>query len=260
MRVNFVTEFNMIMRYSRNNMLSGRERLLWIALFTIANDRAIYDETSGEYDWPEDFIAVPNNELNLVSTLDKRGIDTVRNSLKQRGLIDFTAGERNKKVPKYKLNYLSVNVGYKTVPNDVPNNDPNHVPNTTPYPKYNNNIRVNTEKNIDPSLKMTDVLKIDDGWRCDLSIRRAVAVRIVEYLNERFPEFRKYDDSVSYETIREALDAGIEPDEIEECAEYSTGDHTLRYPLNHFRQRLYRMIREAKGDPNDLYPAKAVLA
>lgn len=136
--VNFVSEFNLLMRYSRNNGLSARERLLWIALFTIANDRAVYDENAKEYDWPDGFISIPNGELNLYSTLDKRGIETVRNSLKQRGLIDFVPGMRNKQVPQYKINYLSLDVGCKKVPNDVPNSVSNYVPNDVPSCATNN--------------------------------------------------------------------------------------------------------------------------
>ena len=131
-KVNFISEFNLFMRYARNNNLSLRERMLWIALFYIANDRATYNEQTQEYDWPDGFIPVSNGELNLYCCLDKRGIDTLRNSLKQRGLIDFTPGLKNKKTPTYRLCYLSVNVGYKNVPNDVPNNDTNSVPNTVP--------------------------------------------------------------------------------------------------------------------------------
>lgn len=131
-KVNFISEFNLFMRYARNNNLSLRERMLWIALFYIANDRATYNEQTQEYDWPDGFIPVSNGELNLYCCLDKRGIDTLRNSLKQRGLIDFTPGLKNKKNPTYRLCYLSVNVGYKNVPNDVPNNDTNSVPNTVP--------------------------------------------------------------------------------------------------------------------------------
>ena len=147
-KVNFVSEFNLFMRYARNNNLSMRERMLWIALFYIANDRATYNEQSEEYDWPDGFFPVSNGELNLYCCLDKRAIDTLRNSLKQRGLIDFLPGMKNKRNPSYRLCYLSVNVGYKNVPNDVPNNDPNNapndvpnndpndVPNAPPYPKY----------------------------------------------------------------------------------------------------------------------------
>lgn len=128
-KVNFVSEFNLLMRYAQNNQLTGRERLLWIALFAIANDRAIYNEQTKEYEWPEDYIPIPNGELTLKSTLDKRGIETIRNSLKQKGLIDFIPGSRQKSVPKYKMRYLSIDVGCKTVPNDAPNIVPNDVPN-----------------------------------------------------------------------------------------------------------------------------------
>ena len=148
-KVNFVSEFNLFMRYARDNGLSLRERMLWIALFYVANDRAVYNEQTSEYDWPDDFIQVSNGELNLYCCLDKRAIETLRNQLMQRGLIEFVPGKKNKRNPAYKIHYLSVNVGYKIVPNtppnyvpnDVPNNDPNDDPNTAPNPspfsKYN---------------------------------------------------------------------------------------------------------------------------
>lgn len=137
-KVNFVDEFNLFMRFARDNNLSLRERALWMALFYIANDRAVYDVQTKTYDWSDGFICVSNGELNLYSTLDKRGIDDARNTLKQHGLIDFVKGERNKRNPSYKINYLSVNVGYKIVPNNVPNNVPNQVPNNVPNQVPNN--------------------------------------------------------------------------------------------------------------------------
>ena len=91
-KVNFVNEFNLFMRYARNNGLSLRERMLWIALFHIANDRAIYNEQTQEYDWPEGLFFVSHGELYSFCCLDKRSIETLRNSLKQRGLIDFKPG------------------------------------------------------------------------------------------------------------------------------------------------------------------------
>ena len=131
-KVNFVSEFNLFMRYARDSSLSLRERMLWIALFYIANDRATFNEQTQEYDWPDGFIQVSNGELNLYCCLDKRAIETLRNGLKQRGLIDFQPGQKNKKNPAYKINYLSVNVGYKKVPNDVHNNTPKDAPNNVP--------------------------------------------------------------------------------------------------------------------------------
>ena len=133
-KVNFVSEFNSIMRYARDYSLSLRERMLWIALFYIANDRAMYNEQTQEYEWPDGFIQVSNGELNLYCCLDKRAIETLRNTLKQRGVLDFQPGVKNKRNPAYKLNYLTV--GCKNVPNNVPsgvsNNAPNPVPNPVP--------------------------------------------------------------------------------------------------------------------------------
>jgi hypothetical protein len=171
--VNFVSEFRSIMRYSMQYGLSLRERMLWIALFYIANDRAVYDEQTGAYDWPDDYFAVSNAELGLYCTLDKRGIDTLRNSLKQRGLIDFAKGQRNARNPEYRLNYLSMNVGCKTVPNDIPNhapnNVPNGVPNKAPLPKYS------IEK-IDYQKK----LGIDNAYRVNERARNKAAQLICD--------------------------------------------------------------------------------
>ena len=52
MKVNYVDELNTFMRYARSNALTGRERLLWIALFTIANERATYNAMTKEYELP----------------------------------------------------------------------------------------------------------------------------------------------------------------------------------------------------------------
>lgn len=137
-KVNFVNEFNLFMRYARDNCLSLRERALWFALFYIANDRASYNEQTQEYEWPDDFIQISNGEMNLHSCLDKRGIETLRNGLKQRGLIDFQPGLKNKRNPAYKINYLSIQVGCKNVPNNTPKDVPNNVPNDAPkhVPKH----------------------------------------------------------------------------------------------------------------------------
>ena len=129
-KVNFVSEFNAIIRYARDNCLPLRERMLWIALFYIANDRAVYNDQTQEYEWPDSYIQVSNGELGLYCCLDKRGIETLRNTLKQRGILDFRPGLKNKRNPAYKLNYLTV--GYKTVPSEVSNSVPSYVPNVVP--------------------------------------------------------------------------------------------------------------------------------
>ena len=134
-KVNFVSEFNSIMRYARDYSLSLRERMLWIALFYIANDRAVYNEQNQEYEWPDGFIQVSNGELNLYCCLDKRAIETLRNTLKQRGVLDFQPGVKNKRNPAYKLNYLTV--GCKNVPNNASSGASNNAPNPVPNPVPN---------------------------------------------------------------------------------------------------------------------------
>ena len=129
-RVNFVSEFNAIIRYARDNCLPLRERMLWIALFYVANDRAVYNDHTQEYEWPDGYIQVSNGELGLYCCLDKRGIETLRNTLKQRGILDFRPGLKNKRNPAYKLNYLTV--GCKNAPNDATNSVPSYVPNVVP--------------------------------------------------------------------------------------------------------------------------------
>lgn len=131
MDVSYIREFNSFMRYACENGLGGRERLLWVALLFLANDRGRYNELTQTYEWPEGFFQVSNHELTLHSTLDKRGIETVRNQLRQRGLIDFMPGERKKRNPAYKINYFGL-TGYKNAPKDVPNHVPNSVPKDVP--------------------------------------------------------------------------------------------------------------------------------
>ena len=146
--VNYVAEFEAFMRYAEDNLLSGRERLLWIALFHSANRRKTWNAQTGEYEWPEGFFVVTNDALHSNACLDKRGVADMRNALKQRGLIDFIKGEKNKAHPQYKINYFTVrreNVP-NNVPNHVPNDVPNHVPNNTPtaYPSAPPYININT--------------------------------------------------------------------------------------------------------------------
>lgn len=131
-QINYVDEFNTFIRYARNNQLTGRERLLWTALFAIANERAIYNPVTQSYDWPTGFFAVPNGELSLNSTLDKRGIESVRNSLKQRGILDFKKGSGNTRPAEYKIHYLSLDIRYKNVPDYVPMNVPMNAPGYVP--------------------------------------------------------------------------------------------------------------------------------
>lgn len=198
-KVNFVSEFNLFMRYARDNSLSLRARMLWIALFYIANDRATFNEQTQEYEWPDGFIQVSNGELNLYCCLDKRAIETLRNELKQRGLIDFQPGQKNKRNPAYKINYLSVDVGYKKVPNDVPNRVPNDTPNTAPNDVPNtapSHVPTHTESEdvlgtkMHPTMPPYSKYKETDINHSQMGCRAKADARERTYHSERNGNFR----------------------------------------------------------------------
>lgn len=99
--VNYVRESMAFMEYASDERISGSERLLWQALFHIMNQRA-----KGS-DWPEGFISIPNARILFYASFGEDTLVAARNKLKQRGLIDFTPGKKNKQAPQYKMNYFS---------------------------------------------------------------------------------------------------------------------------------------------------------
>lgn len=229
-RVNFLKEFNLIMRYSKQYGLSLRERMLWIALLYIANDRAVYDEQIGAYDWPDDYFPVSNGELELESTLDKRAISTVRNSLKQRGLVDFRPGMKNVRVPEYRLIYRSLNVGCKIVPNDVPNMSPRvyptnpqectqHVPNSVPNEPPLYKLNINKER-IDYQKK----LGIDDAYRVNERARNKTAQLICDEMISL--GWAKAADGLQ-EIVAEGLAMGLTPNAIMQIGWENRGSVTM---------------------------------
>ena len=152
-QINFVAEFRAIMETCRRDSVSGRTRLLWIALFYLANDRAREDEQTGAWEWPDEFFPVNNYELATHCPLEKRAILEARNRLKQMGVIDFKAGDNAMKPAKYRIKYLSVSQWCKNAPQHVPQEAPQHVPQEAPQhapqeaPYY---ININRDKEINP--------------------------------------------------------------------------------------------------------------
>ena len=112
MNVNFIKQIRLIMEYGKRNKLSSHERMFYIALFYCANQCAMATENQ---DWPEEYFPVSNSELNGWTGFDERAIRNLRNSLKNRGLIDFKKGDGKKRDPVYRFFYLS-QIGYKIAP------------------------------------------------------------------------------------------------------------------------------------------------
>ena len=95
---NYVREHRRFIRYASDNKLTSSERLLWYALIEVIN------EESESNVWTDEFIRISNGRLLMLC--DPMGIDTMvraRNGLKQRGLIEFRPGNKNKENPAYRV-------------------------------------------------------------------------------------------------------------------------------------------------------------
>ena len=151
---NFVEQFRLFMEYARKNAMHSRECMLWCSLFYLANEEATYNADTQTYEWPDDFFAVSNGELNSYGRFDKQAVESLRNRLKQRGLIDFIKGNRNNTTPMYKIHYF-IKAGNKIIPNiyanNTPNNDANNMPNNAP------NNHANHDANYIPNMPPTRV-------------------------------------------------------------------------------------------------------
>jgi len=152
---NFVEQFRLFMEYARKNSMHSRECMLWVSLFYLANEEATYNAETQTYEWPDDFFEVSNGELNSYGKFDKQAIESLRNRLKQRGLIDFIKGNRNSATPMYRIHYF-IRFGNKIIPNNHANNTPNSTPNHTP-----NNIPNNHANNTPNSTPNHTPLRVN---------------------------------------------------------------------------------------------------
>ena len=128
--VNYVRESMAFMEYASDERISGSERLLWQALFHIMNQRA-----KGS-DWPEGFISIPNARILFYASFGEDTLVAARNKLKQRGLIDFTPGKKNKQAPQYKMNYFCAELSTENAQN------------VDGMPNYPGNVRGNISGNV----------------------------------------------------------------------------------------------------------------
>ena len=165
-QINFVAEFRAIMETCRRDSVPGRTRLLWIALFYLANDRAQEDEQTGAWEWPDEFFSVNNAELATHCPLEKRAMLEARNRLKQMGVIDFRAGDNAMKPAKYRIKYLSAGQRCKNAPQGVPQQVPQQVPQGVPQDAPQGapyNINIKREIRVNPDVSDDD--EDDDVFR-----------------------------------------------------------------------------------------------
>ena len=162
---NFVEQFRLFMEYARKNSMHSRECMLWVSLFYLANEEATYNAETQTYEWPDEFFEVSNGELNSYGRFDKQAVESLRNRLKQRGLIDFIKGNRNSATPMYKINYF-IKAGNKIIPNNTPNshsnNNANHIPNNTPN-NHSNSSANHIPNNTPFILNINNTIPGDSG-------------------------------------------------------------------------------------------------
>lgn len=137
-QVNFIQNFRYFMEYGKRNKLTSYERIFYMALFHCANELAMQEEN---HDWPDDYFPVSNSEMKALTDFGERAIRDTRNSLKQKGLIDFKKGDRKISDPEYKIAYMK-REGYKIVPTQIVENriDCEKIPNSVPSNQKNSAI------------------------------------------------------------------------------------------------------------------------
>jgi hypothetical protein len=113
--VNYIYERESFVRHARENRYTGDEILLWNALFTIFNERAM---RNGQV-WPDGFIRITNKELLSwlpygESTLNRARGTLVNPTQHQPTLVDYVKGKRNTDIPQYRMRWFSITDGRYT--------------------------------------------------------------------------------------------------------------------------------------------------
>lgn len=231
MFVNYVREINAFHRYANVNFLGSSERLLWFGLMDYIN----LHYASGS-EWPGDFISIPNKGILSHVPFGEDALTEARSRLKQRGLIEYLPGKKNKEAPKYRIHYFSMELstGYQqnvgtdypektgNVPGNVPGNMPGNVPGNIPgnvpgsHPYINLNV---TPRNPKPNVTPDDeeeeaeerareeaVAVIDSAFRESYGRRATIAEANILAL--RYCRSGMTEPEVLREAVREAAQHG----------------------------------------------------
>lgn len=227
MFVNYVREINAFHRYANVNFLGSSERLLWFGLMDYIN----LHYASGS-EWPGDFISIPNKGILSHVPFGEDTLTEARSRLKQRGLIEYLPGKKNKEAPKYRIHYFSMELstGYQqnvgtdypektgNVPGNMPGNMPGNVPGNVPgsHPYINLNV---TPRNPKPNVTPDDeeeeaeerareeaVAVIDSAFR--ESYGRSATIAEANILALRYCRSGMTEPEVLREAVREAAQHG----------------------------------------------------
>ena len=98
MVINYVREREAFYDWLSFNTLSPTAQSLWNALFTIYNQKG----------WPEGFVKVPDMVIRSYMHVSHDALLDARTQLKNKGLLDFTKGERRASAAAYKLIFFTI--------------------------------------------------------------------------------------------------------------------------------------------------------
>ncbi len=223
MFVNYVREINAFHRYANVNFLGSSERLLWFGLMDYIN----LHYASGS-EWPGDFISIPNKGILSHVPFGEDTLTEARSRLKQRGLIEYLPGKKNKEAPKYRIHYFSMELstGYQqnvgtdypektgNMPGNMPGNVPGNVPGSHPYINLNVTPR-NPKPNVTPDDEEEEaeerareeaVAVIDSAFR--ESYGRSATIAEANILALRYCRSGMTEPEVLREAVREAAQHG----------------------------------------------------
>ena len=137
MVINYVREREAFYDWLSFNTLSPTAQSLWNALFTIYNQKG----------WPEGFVKVPDMVIRSYMHVSHDALLDARTQLKNKGLLDFTKGERRASAAAYKLIFFTAESEVCTEKADKA------ADNTAGKPADTNKLNVNVNQN--PNVNQT---------------------------------------------------------------------------------------------------------
>ncbi|MBQ9252262.1 MAG: DnaD domain protein [Clostridia bacterium] len=167
--VNYVREHMRFIEYAADEKITANERLLWYALMHIMNARATGN------DWPGEFIPIGNDRVLMYCPMGFDAMARARNGLKQKKLIDFKPGDKNKSSPLYKMNYFFPEETRKTSPT------PFFDDNTAGYPLKTDNIGDNIGGKIRDNIRDNIGGKVQDNTGDNMGDRSINERNIYKY-------------------------------------------------------------------------------
>lgn len=97
--VNYIREHEWFIEFAADEGLTANDVALYDAILFFVNRKA-----EGNV-WPDDFIRIRNDRLLTYCHMGFDAMSRSRNKLKQKGVIDFHNGSRNKESPAYRIIY-----------------------------------------------------------------------------------------------------------------------------------------------------------